>query len=255
MSERDARVAVVTGGAQGIGLGIVRRLVSDGWRVAALDVDREALLEVEAWAQSPLVMTLLADVKLEDEVALALGEVEERWGRLDALVNNAGIASPWAAPIEKLAYADWHRVLATNLDGVFLCCKHAASALRRSGGSIVNLASTRALQSEPNTEAYAASKGGVVALTHALAVSLGPAVRVNCVSPGWIDVSEWKKSTVRRSAELRPIDHQQHPAGRVGSPPDVAALVAFLLGQEAGFITGQNFVVDGGMVRRMIYAE
>jgi NAD(P)-dependent dehydrogenase (short-subunit alcohol dehydrogenase family) len=119
----------------------------------------------------------------------------------------------------------------------------------------VNLASTRALQSEPGTEAYAASKGGVVALTHALAVSLGPAVRVNSVSPGWIDVSEWKKSSVRRSADLRPIDHAQHPAGRVGSPPDVAALVAFLLGPDAGFITGQNFVIDGGMVRRMIYAE
>ncbi len=255
MSEKDARVAVVTGGAQGIGLGIVRRLVGDGWRVAALDVDGEALLEVEAWAQSPLVMTLVANVATEDEVAHALGEVQDRWGRLDALVNNAGIASPWAAPIENLAFADWRRVLSTNLDGVFLCSKHAAAALRRSGGSIVNLASTRALQSEPNTEAYAASKGGVVALTHALAVSLGPAVRVNCVSPGWIDVSEWKKSSVRRSADLRPIDHSQHPAGRIGGPPDVAALVAFLLGPEAGFITGQNFVVDGGMVRKMIYAE
>ncbi len=251
----DIRVAVVTGGAQGIGLSVVRRFVGDGWRVAALDVDREALDEVEAWAQTTELKTMVADVSREADVALALSEVEERWSRIDALVNNAGIAAPWGSPIEQLTYADWRRLLATNLDGVFLCCKHAAAALRRSSGAIVNVASTRALQSEPNTEAYAASKGGVVALTHALAVSLGPAVRVNCISPGWIDVTEWKKSSARRKPELRTIDHQQHPAGRVGRPEDIAATVAFLVSSEASFITGQNLVVDGGMVRRMVYAQ
>jgi NAD(P)-dependent dehydrogenase (short-subunit alcohol dehydrogenase family) len=120
--------------------------------------------------------------------------------------------------------------------------------LRRAGGAaaIVNIASTRALQSEPNTEAYAASKGGIVALTHALAVSLGPAVRVNCISPGWIDV---------RASQLSDQDHAQHPVGRVGKPLDIAKLVLFLLSEDAGFITGQNFVVDGGMTRKMIYEE
>ncbi len=120
---------------------------------------------------------------------------------------------------------------------------------------IVNIASTRAMQSEPHTEAYSATKGGLVALTHALAMSLGPDVRVNCISPGWIAVSEWKKRSQRKAADLRQEDHAQHPAGRVGIPGDVAALVAFLISYEAGFITGQNFVVDGGMTKKMIYVE
>jgi NAD(P)-dependent dehydrogenase (short-subunit alcohol dehydrogenase family) len=113
-------------------------------------------------------------------------------------------------------------------------------------GAIVNIASTRALQSEPDTEAYAAAKGGMVALTHALAISLGPQVRVNCVSPGWIDTGKSK---------LRRADHRQHPAGRVGRAEDIAETVAFLLSEKSGFTTGANFVVDGGMTRKMIYEE
>jgi NAD(P)-dependent dehydrogenase (short-subunit alcohol dehydrogenase family) len=136
-----------------------------------------------------------------------------------------------------------------------LFAKHAAPALKARGGAIVNIASTRALMSEPNTESYAASKGGIVALTHALAASLGPDVRVNCISPGWIDVSRWKKPSKRKPAQLRPEDHAQHLAGRVGRPEDIAGLAAYLIGPESSFITGANFVVDGGMTRKMIYAE
>jgi NAD(P)-dependent dehydrogenase (short-subunit alcohol dehydrogenase family) len=146
-------------------------------------------------------------------------------------------------------------MLDTNLTGMFLCTKHALPALRQARAAIVNIASTRALQSEPNTEAYAAAKGGVVALTHALAMSLGPDVRVNCISPGWIDVSEWKKPSQRRASKLSAQDHAQHPVGRVGHPLDIAKLTLFLLSADAGFITGQNFVVDGGMTRKMIYKE
>jgi hypothetical protein len=133
--------------------------------------------------------------------------------------------------------------------------KHCVSHLRQARGAIVNIASTRALQSEAHTEAYSATKGGLVALTHALAVSLGPDVRVNCVSPGWIAASEWKKRSQRKAADLRREDHAQHPAGRLGTPQDIAAMVAFLISDEAGFITGQNFVVDGGMTKKMIYVE
>lgn len=111
------------------------------------------------------------------------------------------------------------------------------------------------MQSEADTEAYSASKGGLVALTHALAVSLGPEIRLNCISPGWIDVRAWKKSSQRRPSQLRPEDHDQHPVGRVGQPADVAALTAFLISPEAGFMTGQNLILDAGMTRKMIYLD
>ena len=111
---------------------------------------------------------------------------------------------------------------------------------------MVTIASSRARMSEPNTESYAASKGGLVALTHALAISLGPDVRVNCISPGWI---------VTKGPDRRPEEHAFHPAGRVGTPDDIAALAAFLVGPESGFITGAEFVVDGGVTRKMIYPE
>ncbi|MGC8779158.1 MAG: SDR family oxidoreductase, partial [Candidatus Caldatribacteriaceae bacterium] len=122
--------------------------------------------------------------------------------------------------------------------------------------AIVNIASTRALMSEPHTEAYSAAKGGVLSLTHALAVSLAPRhIRVNAISPGWIEVSVWKKKALRKEPELRPIDHLQHPAGRVGRPEDIASACLFLASPEAGFITGANLVIDGGMTVKMLYAE
>ena len=178
-----------------------------------------------------------------------------RWGgRLDAVINNAGIANPETGPIEELSLDQWQRRLDVNLTGPFLVTKHAVPHLRKTKGAIVNMASTRALQSEPDTEAYAATKGGIVALTHALAVSLGPDVRVNCISPGWIDTRAWQGGA-EPVEPLSENDHLQHPAGRVGQPGDIASLVAYLISPEASFITGQNFVADGGMVRKMIYEE
>lgn len=234
------RVALVTGAAQGIGRAIVERLARDGWRVVG--VDREAAPEAPA-------RMVQADVGDPDAVASLMAGVEAQEGRLDALVSNAGIMR--RAPPEALALADWDAVIRTNLTAAFLLARAAAPLLRKavpaSGwGAIVTIASTRAHQSEPETEAYAASKGGLVALAHALAVTLGPDVRVNCISPGWIDT---------KGEALRPEDHAQHPAGRVGRPADVAGMVAWLLGPEAGFVTGAEFVLDGGMTRRMIYRE
>jgi NAD(P)-dependent dehydrogenase (short-subunit alcohol dehydrogenase family) len=224
------KVALVSGGAQGIGQAIALLLAGRGYRVAVADLHTSEFFYLKT------------DVSKEASVRNCIRAVVKRYGRLDALVNNAGIASPNNGPVEKLALQEWNRRIGTNLTGAFLMAKHAARHLRRAGGAIVNIASTRALQSEPDTEAYAASKGGLVALTHALALSLGPAVRVNCVSPGWIS-----HQPVRRK------DHAQHPVGRVGMGRDVAELVAYLLSDAAGFVTGQNFVIDGGMTRKMIY--
>ncbi|MBD3264627.1 MAG: SDR family oxidoreductase, partial [Candidatus Omnitrophica bacterium] len=167
------------------------------------------------------------------------------------LVNNAGVTA--AKPIGELSYREWNRILSVNLGGAFLCSKYGAGMLSSQKGSIINIASTRALMSEPDTESYSASKGGIIALTHALAVSLGPDVRVNCISPGWIEVSGWKKSKERSEPQLSPEDHSQHPAGRVGKPQDVASIACFLCDSRNDFITGANFIIDGGMTRKMIY--
>ena len=232
-SEYSKKAALVTGAGRGIGRAIARLLEARGWRVLVADL-----------RPSPGRRGLFVrcDVSREPAVRACVREAIERFGRLDALVNNAGIADPVTGPVEKLRLAEWNRRIGTNLTGPFLMAKHCAAHLRRARGAIVNIASTRALQSEPLTEAYAASKGGLVALTHALAMSLGPEVRVNCISPGWIAHSK-----------VRSKDHAQHPAGRVGRDQDIAEMVAFLLSDAAGFTTGQNFVIDGGMTKKMIY--
>ena len=248
-------VALVTGGAQGIGLGITKHLLTQGWQVAIADINEaagHAAQEALAKFQDSLLF-VPCDVSQEGDVENYVQATIDHFGHLNGLINNAGIANPHSGPVEDLSLADWNRWIGTNLTGCFLMTKYAVPHLRLTKGAIVNISSVRALQSEPHSEAYAASKGGIVALTHALAVSLGPAIRVNCISPGWIDVSAYKHPP--RESNLSPIDHEQHPVGRAGNAQDIAEMTHFLLSEKAGFITGQNFVVDGGMGRRMIYED
>lgn len=239
------RVVLVTGAANGIGRATTLHLLGCGWSVVALDRRKSGLSRAFA-GHSRDALTIEGDVADGATAERAVQAALKMFGRLDAVVSNAGIMI--RKPIAKLTLEEWRRVLDVNLTATFLLARAAEKALRRARGAIVTIASTRALMSEPDTESYSASKGGLAALTHALAVSLGPAVRVNCVSPGWIETENYGK--------LRKADHAQHPAGRVGKVDDVARMVAFLIDREAsGFVTGANFVADGGMTRKMIYEE
>ncbi len=250
------KVAIVTGGAQGIGKAIALRLLQAGARVIIADQDAEAGQEtIEEYRELGQVRFVQTDVADETAVRSMVEQTIAEFNRLDLLVNNAGIANPNNEPIEQLTLERWNRMLGVNLTGVFLCTKYAVPYLRRQSGAIVNIASTRAAMSEPDTEAYSTTKGGLVALTHALANSLGPQIRVNCISPGWIAVSEWQKRSKRRPPKLSEADHQQHPVGRVGKPEDIAAMVLYLASEEAGFITGVNLTIDGGMTHKMTYLE
>ena len=244
MPRVQPRAAIVTGAAKGIGRAIARKLLDDGWQVAAVDLSAQEL--VRSYRGRRNVELIVADVSAESDVERTVATVVTRFGRLDGVVSNAGFMI--RKPIGKLTLEEWRRVLNTNLTATFLLARAAEKPLRRAKGSIVTIASTRALMSEANTESYSASKGGLVALTHALSISLAPDVRVNCVSPGWIATRDY--------GDLRRKDHLQHPAGRVGRPEDIAEIVAFLLDADrAGFITGANFVVDGGMTRKMSYVD
>lgn len=241
-------VAIVTGSGQGIGLCIARYFIAVGVRVVIAEKN-PALGKKAQKLLGPDSIFIQTDVSKEPSVRFMVQQTIKQFGQIDYLINNAAIIDN--KPIEKLTYTSWKNVLDTNLSGIFLCAKYAAKYLRKTKGAMINIASTRALMSEANTEAYSASKAGIVGLTHALAVSLGPRIRVNCVSPGWIDTRSYTEKPV--FSPLTKADHSQHPAGRVGRPEDIAAMVLHLCSVQSEFITGQNFIVDGGMTKKMIY--
>ncbi|MEY4706953.1 MAG: hypothetical protein RJB58_676 [Pseudomonadota bacterium] len=249
------KIIAITGGGAGIGRGIAWHFARLGYGVSILDADRqagkEALQEMlEAGAKALLSV---GDVSKPADVTRWLNATKSKLGVPDVLVNNAGIEV--RKEVLKLPVAEFDRVIAVNLRGTFIASQAAAKmmAARKRGGAIINIASTRAFMSEGGTEGYSASKGGIVALTHAMAISLAEhRIRVNCISPGWIEVHDWQKASKARPPKHSRADKEQQPVGRVGIPGDVAKACQFLT-ESADFMTGQNIILDGGMSVKMIY--
>jgi len=251
------KVVAITGGAQGIGRGIAFGFAKAGYAVSLSDPDEDAGLDAlakvrERGAQGLFVKT---DVAEEDQIRRWIDATVSGLGCPDVLVNNAGIFT--RKQFLKLPVADFDRVIAINLRGTFLCSQVVAHRMveRSRGGAIINISSTRAFMSEPDTEPYTASKGGIDALTRGMAISLGHyGIRVNSISPGWIETRDWQYTPRAEPPIHSERDRLQHPVGRVGKPEDIADACLFLA-EHAGFMTGQNITLDGGMTAKMIYEE
>ena len=219
-------VAVVTGGANGIGKAKVDEFRRQGANVCIID-----LAENEYFT---------GDVGKKENLEAFSKKVIDEYGHVDFLVNNA---LPVMRGIDECTYDEFNYALSVGVTGPFYLAKLFSKHFAK-GASIINISSSRDRMSQPQTESYTAAKGGISALTHALAVSFSGRVRVNSISPGWIDTNY---------TEYTGADAVQHPAGRVGNPMDIANMVMFLCSDKAGFITGENICIDGGMTRQMIY--
>ncbi len=220
------KVAVITGGARGIGKAVCEAFERAGAKVCVIDKDENGYF--------------VGDIAEEAALAAFAAKVKAEHGRIDYLINNACLSK---GGIETCSYDDFNYVLRIGVTAPFMLAKLFADSFN-AGGCIVNISSTRQFMSQPNTESYSAAKGGIAALTHALAVSLAGRVRVNAVSPGWIDTA---------NSIFGDADHRQHPSGRIGRTEDIARTVLFLCSDDSGFITGENITVDGGMTKQMIY--
>ncbi|WP_129691068.1 SDR family NAD(P)-dependent oxidoreductase [Gottfriedia acidiceleris] len=238
---------IITGGANGIGEGIAIAFGKLGAIVFIADVNEHkgnrVVKKIEE--NGGRAIFFKTDVSKEEDIINLIRTVIDKIGKLDILINNAGISA--FKPLLSLSTDEWDKVINTNLRSVFISSREAAKVMNN-GGRIINMASTRAIMSEPNSEAYAASKGGIVSITHSLAASLQPnGITVNCISPGWIQVDQ--------NEELKETDHLQHWSNRVGKPEDIAKACIYLADPENNFINGQNIIIDGGMTRKMIYEE
>lgn len=252
------KVAMITGGAQGIGRATAIQFAWAGYAVSIADIDKDAGVEIIQYIRKlgGNALFVRTDISSPEQVEKWFRLTTEELGRVDVLINNAGISRN--GPMTELSLDDFDRVMRVNVYGAFHCSQLAARLMRKqgTGGNIIHIASTRALMSEPNTEAYSASKGALLSLTHAMAVSLGHyGIRVNAISPGWIETRDWQYSKRAVPPVHSERDRLQHPVGRVGVPDDIARACLFLCSDQAGFITGQNLVIDGGMTIKMIYED
>ena len=237
-------VAVVTGGARGIGLAIAQWFLTHGHRVALIDIDGDTLTQTDAALAEPeRVLAVHADVSKADQVAGAMAAIDQRFGRIDALVNNAGVAV--FKPILQTSYEEWRHVMATNLDGAFLCTQAAAPLmLRGGGGAIVNIASISGLRASTLRVAYGTSKGALIHLTKQQAIELGNVgIRVNAVAPGPVMTEMAKKV---HSTSIISDYFDAIPLNRYGTPEEIAEAVGFLCSPAASYINGQVLAADGG---------
>lgn len=238
------KIAVVTGAARGIGLAIAERFLVDGYRVALLDVDAETLRQTaERLCERDDVLAVECDVSNPSQVAAAIEQVVARFGRIDALVNNAGIAV--FKPILETSFEEWSRVLEVNLSGPFLCTQACAPVmLRTGGGSVVNIASISGVRASTLRVAYGTSKAALIHLTKQQALELGNVgIRVNCIAPGPVETA---MAALVHSADIRTSYRDAIPLARYGTVEEIAEAVAFLCSERAGFINGQMLAVDGG---------
>jgi len=247
------RIVFVTGGANGIGKAIVTMFCEAGTDVVFCDIDETAgktlckSMDLKGYKCSFVAL----DVSDAGLLNNTINSILDKKGNIDIVINNVGVGG--FGSILETSVDKFEKILNMNLRPVFITSKLLAVHRSRNSelntyGRIINMASTRYLMSEPDSEAYAASKGGIVSLTHALAVSLSRYnITVNCISPGWIETGDY--------SQLKPGDHRQHPSGRVGVPEDIARTCIFLCQPENNFINGQNIVVDGGMTKKMIYED
>ena len=234
------KTALITGAARGIGLATARRFLDDGWNVALLDRDSEELGRVAAGMAN--AGAVHADVSHPDQVGRAIEETLSRFGRVDALVNNAGVAD--FGPIEETSFDRWRRVMETNLDGIFLMTQAALPALKQSKGAIVNIASISGLRASTLRTAYGTSKAAVIHLTQQQAVELGEfGIRANSVCPGPVRT---KLAMAVHSPAIIAAYHDAIPLNRYGSESEIAEVIHFLCSDRASYVTGQNIAVDGG---------